>query len=168
MRNERKKGDRQNKVTTSRLDVMDTPAWRALPTSSQALYVWIKHEWRGKKFNNNGKLRLSVRQASEAMGCAPDTAAKAFHHLQAKGFIIQTQGACLGTAGMGKAPAYELTEEPPAGETGPGKQWFLSWQKGADFPVRKGTSKAQKHAPEKTKACPNNKDATVLEFRTIA
>ncbi|MGB3455982.1 MAG: hypothetical protein WBA35_06440, partial [Litorimonas sp.] len=56
-------GKAHNKVTTSRLDVMQTPAWRALPTSSQALYVWIKHEWRGKKFNNNGKLRLSVRQA---------------------------------------------------------------------------------------------------------
>jgi DNA-binding transcriptional MocR family regulator len=128
--------------------------------------VWIKHEWRGDKFNNNGKLRLSVRQASKAMGCAHNTAAKAFHALQAKGFIIQTQGACLGTEGMGKAPAYELTEMPAANEKGPGKQWFRSWEKGADFPVKMGASKPLAKHRAKTKARINNQDATVLKFET--
>lgn len=124
MGRDRKNEERGSKVTVMRLDVMQTPAWRALPASSQALYVWIKHEWRGDKFTNNGKLRLSVRQAARAMGCAHDTAAKAFHHLQAKGFIIQTQAACLGTQGMGKSAVYELTEMPAAGDKGPGKQLF--------------------------------------------
>ncbi|MGB3455981.1 MAG: hypothetical protein WBA35_06435 [Litorimonas sp.] len=100
------------------------------------------------------------------MGIAHNTAAKAFQQLQAKGFIIQTQGACLGTEGMGKAPAYELTEEPPAGEDGPGKQWFRSWQKGADFPVRKSAAPA--HKPRaKTKPRLKYEDATVLNIETF-
>lgn len=145
-----------------RLQVMATPAWRALSPTAQALYVWLKLEWRGAKFNNNGRLRLSVRQAAERIGCAHDTAAKAFHDLQRKGFAIQTEAACLGTEGMGKAPAYELTEIVPVGETGPGKQWYQNWLKGSDFPVRKGTSARY----SKTKPCPKKQDGTVLEFRT--
>ncbi len=158
-----KKNENKNPpVTVMRLDVMRTPAWRALSPTAQALYPWIKLEWGGAKFNNNGKLRLSVRQAAECIGCAHDTAAKAFHDLQRKGFIIQTEAACLGTEGMGKAPAYELTEIVPAGQSGPGKQWFKNWNEGAEFPVRKGTSRSV----SKTKPCPKNQDATVLEFRT--
>ncbi len=73
--------------------MMETPAWRALTLSAQALYPWVRLEWRGAKFNNNGKIRLSVRQAAAKMGCGVNTAARAFQELQAKGFLVVTEGA---------------------------------------------------------------------------
>lgn len=136
MGRDKKNEQRKEAVTAMRLSVMQAPAWRALTPTAQALYVWLKLEWRGAKFNNNGKLRLSTRQAAERMGCGRDAAARAFQDLQAKGFLIQTEGACLGTEGMGKSPAYELTEIVPAGQQGPGKQWFMNWSEGHDFPVK--------------------------------
>ena len=50
---------------------MEAPAWRALSTTAQALYPWIKLEWRGPKANNNGKIRLSVRDAARRLGVEP-------------------------------------------------------------------------------------------------
>lgn len=164
MGRDKRNENRKEPVTVIRLSVIKTDAWRALPSRAQALYPLIKLEWRGPNFNNNGELRLSVRQAAERMGCTHDTAARAFHDLQAKGFIIQTKGACLGTEGMGKAPMYELTEIPPKGEKGPGKQWFRDWKEGADFAVqRSGVPKKRK-----LKARPKKSDATVLKLVTKA
>jgi hypothetical protein len=40
-------------------------------------YPWFKFEWRGADKNNNGKIRLSVRQLADRMGVRPDTAADA-------------------------------------------------------------------------------------------
>lgn len=149
MGRDKRNENRGEKATIMRLSMMQTPAWRALSMPAQALYVWIKHEWRGAHFNNNGELRLSVRQAAEAMGCNIKTVMRAFQDLQAKGFIIQTQGACLGTEGMGKAPAYELTEIPAKGVKGPGKQWFKNWSEGHEFPVKLTATRAR----PKTKPC---------------
>ena len=151
---------RQEAVTAMRLSVMQTPAWRALSIPAQALYPWLKLEWRGTKFNNNGKLRLSTRQAAERMGCNLKTAMRGFQDLQAKGFIIQTEGACLGTEGMGKSPAYELTEIVPAGQQGPGKQLFMNWTEGHDFPVKMTPTRARPN----TKAC-SAKGNTVVPFK---
>lgn len=157
-RNENKK----EAVTAMRLKVMQSPAWRALTPTAQALYVWIKLEWRGAHFNNNGELRLSVRQAADAMGCANNTAMRGFQDLQAKGFIIQTQGGCLGTEGKGKAPAYELTEIPAKGAQGPGKQWFSNWSEGHDFPVKMALTPVR----SKTKPRRNFEDSTVVILET--
>lgn len=150
----------QEAVTAMRLSVMRSAAWRALSLPSQALYPWLKLEWRGAKFNNNGNLRLSVRQAAERMGCNAKTVMRAFQELQAKGFIIQTESAFLGTEGMGKAPAYELTEIVPHGQKGPGKQLYLNWSEGHDFPVRKSPQRT----PPKTKPC-SAKGNRVVPFK---
>ncbi|MEM9714940.1 MAG: hypothetical protein AAF826_00330 [Pseudomonadota bacterium] len=160
MGRDKRNENRKEAVTVLRLDVMSTHAWRALSLPAQALYPWIKLEWRGAKFNNNGKLRLSVRQAAECMGCNIKTVMRAFQELQAKGFIIQTEGACLGTEGMGKAPAYELTEIVPEGQKGPGKQLYANWSEGHDFPVKMGATPK----PKKTKAC-SLKGNTVVPFK---
>ena len=47
--------------------MMETPAWKALSPTAQALYPWLKFEFKGPKFNNNGKINLSVRQAAERL-----------------------------------------------------------------------------------------------------
>ena len=135
------------------------PAWRALSPKAQALYPWLKLEWKGPKANNNGKISLSVRQAAECMGVSNDTAAKAFHELQAKGFIVVIQPASLGVYGKGKWPEYEITEiaKPPNRD---GRRLFGDWTPDCDFPVIKANA-----SNRKTKPRPNNSDTTVLAFR---
>lgn len=114
---------------------MEEPAWRALSTTAQALYPWLKLEWRGPDANNNGKIRLSTRQAGERLGVRPDTAAAAFRDLQRKGFIVQTEHAYLGVEGAAKAPAYELTELKMPGAERDGRKLYQDWKPGQDFPV---------------------------------
>ena len=141
---------------------MQDPAWRALSPKAQALYPWLKMEWKGPKANNNGKISLSVRQAAECMGVANDSAAKAFHELQAKGFIVMTEPASLGVKGQGKCPKYEITELDLPGEPR-GRCLFSKWEQGSDFPVIKANVS---NVVRETKPRPNNADTTVLAFRT--
>lgn len=114
---------------------MDTPAWRALLPTAQALYPWVKLEWRGAKFNNNGKISLAVRTAAANVGCGRDAAARGFHDLQAKGFLLLLVHGCMGADGKGTSPMYEITELAMPGNT-VGSKLFLQWKPGHDFPVR--------------------------------
>lgn len=118
--------------------LMAEPAWRALGSAAQALYPHLLLEWRGPDHNNNGQIRLSVRQAAEQMGCARNTANAAFHELEAKGFLVKTKLPCLGLEGKGKCPEYEITALPmPASGTNQGKLLYKDWREGRDFPVQK-------------------------------
>ena len=117
------------------LSVMDTPAWRALSLSAQALYPWLVMEFNGKRFNNNGQIRLSVRQAALKMGISKDTAARAFRDLQAKGFLRVVTGASLGVSGMGKTTEYEITSITTPSKPLEASNDFKNWSKGNDFDV---------------------------------
>lgn len=64
--------------------LLKTPAWRSLVPASRALYVEIAQRYNG---SNNGEMSLSVREAAHLIHVAKDTANKAFHELEAKGFI---------------------------------------------------------------------------------
>jgi len=90
-------------------NTMNTPAWRALSPSAQALYPWLKLEWRGPKANNNGRIALSVRQAAKLMGAGVNTAAREF----------------------------ELTEIALPGEGARPRRLYVDWKAGGDFPVQK-------------------------------
>ena len=119
-------------------NMMQTPAWRALSPTAQALYPWLKLEWRGPQNNNNGKIRLSVRQAADRLGVSINTAARAFHDLQAKGFIVVTEHARLGVKGQATCPAFELTEIAlPHSDKRDGRKLYKDWTEGADCPVHK-------------------------------
>lgn len=114
---------------------METDAWRALSSTAQALYPWLRLEWKGPKANNNGKIVLSVRQAAKALGVSRNTAARAFHDLQAKGFIVMTSMPMLGVNGEAKAPSYELTElAMPFGGNNAGSRRYKKWRPGTDWP----------------------------------
>lgn len=115
---------------------METPAWQALSTTAQALYPWLKMEWRGPDANNNGSIRLSTRQAAERLGVSQPTAAEAFRELQRKGFIEQKEPACLGIEGAAKSPSYELSELKMPGAEKDGRKLYLQWAPGRDFPVQ--------------------------------
>lgn len=118
--------------------VLQTPAWSALSTAAQALYPFIKLEWRGPKANNNGRIQFSYRQAAKAIGVSVNTAMRAFHNLQAKGFLVVIEMGTLGVDGDARGPCYEVTElEMPGRPNGSGRELFRQWRKGKDFPVPK-------------------------------
>jgi DNA-binding transcriptional MocR family regulator len=134
-----KKGRNPNEhYTMMARHMMMCPAWQALTTTAQALYPWLRLEWHGAAYNNNGKIRLSVRQSAERLGIGVNTAARGFHDLQAKGFIVVTERACLGIRGMARSAAYELTElAMPTSDQPAGRKLYRDWKSGHDFPVEK-------------------------------
>ncbi|WP_210210737.1 hypothetical protein [Mesorhizobium sp. YM1C-6-2] len=146
---------------------METPAWKALSSTAQALYPWIKFEWRGPEANNNGKLRLSVRQAGEKLGVRPDTAAEAFRDLQRKGFIVQTEPGSLGVDGAARSPAYEITELKMPRTDGDGRKLYRSWEPGRDFPIAMSSANNPNGKNgHRTKTCHENRDGNVTKTVT--
>ena len=142
---------------------MECPAWKALGSTPQALYPWIKLEWRGRNANNNGKIQLSVRQAAERLGVTIYTASKAFHELQAKGFLVITRPARLGMSGAASSPHYEITELALHGAVGEGpRKLFLKWKEGHDFTVNKSMANNPSGKNGKKKPCPKNYDGNVI------
>nr|WP_111298626.1 hypothetical protein [Paracoccus saliphilus] len=137
MGRDRRNEERPEHWTKMLRSTMETPAWRALSTTAQALYPWLKMEWKGPKANNNGKISLPVRVAAERVGCNMKTAGRAFHDLQAKGFLLLTQHGRMGAEGKGAAPTYEITElATPGKDEHSGRKLYLHWEEGHDFPVR--------------------------------
>lgn len=119
---------------------METPAYCALSPKAQVLYIWLKLEWKGASYNNNGNIRFSARQVARRIGISINTAAAAFHELQAKGFIVVTQLGALGVEGEARGPSYELTEHPlPSSNKAEGQKLYLQWSPGGDFPVARHT-----------------------------
>lgn len=147
--------------------LMEEPAWRALSSAAQALYPWLRLEWRGPEANNNGAIRLSVRQAAAKMGLSVNTAARAFHDLQAKGFLVVTEHARLGSTGEAKGPAYELTEIglPLAADRG-GRRLYREWRANHDFPVRKAMANNPTGRRSRAEPCHKNSDGSVIEMVT--
>lgn len=163
--------DRRNERSTEHWTkmlrrTMEYPAWRALSPTAQALYPWLKFEWHGPDHNNNGRIRLSVRQAAARLGIRPDTAARAFRDLQAKGFIVQTERPCLGTTGEAKSPAFELTELALPHGRPEGRKLFADWHEGAAFEAPKAMANNPRGANGKTKPCHQNRDGPVLKSVT--
>ncbi|MFN3273051.1 MAG: hypothetical protein ACK41U_00095 [Paracoccus sp. (in: a-proteobacteria)] len=165
MGRDRKNENRQEKWTKLHLNTMRTEAWKALPRVAQALYPWLLLEWSGPKGNNNGKIRLSVRDAAKCMGCAINTASNAFHDLQAKGFICITEGARLGVGGEGKSPSYEITELAMPGAAS-GRKLYKNWSSGNDYPVTKAQIANTAGNNGKKKARHQNEDSTVIKMTT--
>jgi len=114
--------------------LMSQDAWRALKPAAQSLYVWLRFEWKGPNNNNNGRIRLSCRQAALRIGITRNTAMGAFRQLQAKGFIVVTEPGCLGVEGAARGPAYELTELGMPGRPVP-RHLYRKWKAGHDFDV---------------------------------
>ena len=132
-RRKKTSGNPRGKYAALPLTVIDTPAWRALSSTAQALVPWLIMEFKGADLNNNGKISLSVRQVAKRMGVARDTAAKAFRDLQAKGFIVVKKGASLGVEGHGKCPEYEITFLATLHKEA--SKLYLEWSEDKEFPI---------------------------------
>lgn len=75
------------------------------------------------------------------MGVDRKTAARAFHDLQAKGFIVMTEVARLGIAGAACSPAWEITEvKMPASDQQDGRKLYGDGRAGRDFLVHVTTA----------------------------
>ena len=120
-------------ATNVQRKMLETAAWRALSPKAQILHIWLRFEWKGPRFNNNGKIRLSYRQAADKIGIGVNTAMSAFHELQAKGFILVTKLGALGVEGEARGPCYELTDIGLPNERP--KNLYTQWQPGKDFEV---------------------------------
>ena len=130
-----------------------------------ALYPWFKLEWKGARNNNNGRIRLSVRQAGKCIGGSPGTAARAIHDLQRKGWLVVYRKAVLGIEGQARGHEYEITELalPTALERKEDRKegidprprfLFQHWRPEKDYPVAhvpsnnpKGTNRPKKQNP---------------------
>ena len=117
------------------LCTMQTPAWRALSPYAQRLYPWLRMEWDGPKSNNNGSIKLSVKQAAKCLGCNRETARRAFLDLQAKGFLVVTRRAALGSHGEARSHLYEITEIGTVILPKP-RNLYRDWKPGHDFEVK--------------------------------
>lgn len=156
--------DKRDHFTVMTRVLMNTQAWKSLSSTAQALYPWIKLEWKGPKANNNGKISLSVRQAADRLGISKDTAARAFQDLQAKGFLVVTEAASLGVYGHGKCFKYEITEIPLPHERD-GRCLYKSWSQGTDLEVVRAV--AAKPSGKRSKPLHNIADSPIINFRTI-
>jgi len=156
--------DKRDQFTMMTRVLMQTDAWRSLSTTAQALYPWVRLEWKGSKVNNNGKISLSVRQAAERMGVSKDTAARAFQELQAKGFLHVKETASLGVHGHGRCFKYEITEISlvPARD---GRFLYKTWTKDNDFEVVKAVPANPRGRRTKTLHKPS--DSPIIEFKTL-
>ena len=102
--------------------LLGSPAYRHLTCYGRSLLVEFVYRHNGE---NNGRISMSVREASTLLNVAPGTAIKALGDLQVKGFI---KPALRGSFDLKKRHATEwtLTME-PLGEAEPTKD-FMQWK----------------------------------------
>jgi len=122
-------------------ETLDSAAWGAMSHGARSLYVALKRRY-NSDFHNNGKIYLSLRDASQEIGSGREEIVRWFRELQHYGFIVLTQAGYLGLDGKGKAPHWRLTEcgymkDPPTRD-------FMKWD-GVKFkhPRRAARSKTE-------------------------
>jgi hypothetical protein len=98
-------------------ETMQQPAWRAMSLGARMLYLHLKARY-NLQSHNNEKIYLPTRIAAKELGSGLSQVGRWFRELQHYGFIVMTQGGCLGVDGKGRAPRWRLTElghmkEPP-------------------------------------------------------
>jgi hypothetical protein len=89
--------------------VLDSPAWRVMSHGARSLCVALKRRCPPNR-HNNGRIRLSQREAQKQLGAGFTQITRWYRELQYYGFIVMTEPGCLGIEGKGKAPQWRLTE----------------------------------------------------------
>src|SRR3546814_10297829 len=88
---------------------MDSPAWRAMSHGARSLFLVLRRRLNSTA-GNNGHIYLPQNRASEELRSSKEQVVRWFRELQQYGFIVMTQGGCLGSDGKGKAPHWRLTD----------------------------------------------------------
>jgi DNA-binding transcriptional MocR family regulator len=121
--------------------MLDSKAWQSLDPVARALYVEITRRYRGLN-SNNGKIPYSVREAATALNVSRNTAARAFHHLVERGFIVAKKRSGFNVKGR-TSTEWLLTEFPDdtLASVHTATKIFMSWTPAP--PVRSPTRKTQ-------------------------
>lgn len=103
---------------------LKSAAWRSL--SGAAIKVWLELHTRYNG-GNNGNVRLSMAEASDALGIGKATVQRAFKELQAKGFLVLVK---KGAWYHRQAHEWRLTTKPMQAAKGksPATNEWRSWQ----------------------------------------
>lgn len=67
--------------------VLKSPAWRSLTGAAMKVFFELHTRFNG---SNNGQVRLSMNEATEALGLGKATVQRAYDELQDKGFLALT------------------------------------------------------------------------------
>jgi hypothetical protein len=108
-------------------ETLQSPAYRQMSFGARALFTTLRMHC----VKNNGHVYLSQRDAGKELGHKDRNAiGNWFRELQHYGLIVQTEGACLGVDGKGKAPHWRITDMPTrngSGELDAATKDFLHW-----------------------------------------
>jgi hypothetical protein len=142
---------------------LDSAAWRAMSHGSRSLYVALKRRY-NSDFRNNGRIYLSIRDASKEIGSGTEEIVRWYRELQHYGFIEMTVPGYLGVEGKGRAPHWRLTEvgymkDPPT-------QDFMKWD-GTKFKHhrRAARSKTESRTGKAARGVPEGRHTSVTERR---
>jgi len=113
-------------------EMLDSPAWRALPHGAKALY-WCLNRMHNSKYPNNGRLFLSERDAEQQLRSEREYIRGWFRQLEYYGFIVLIKPHQLGVEGRGRPAHWRLTEFPYNGN--PATKDYLNWD-GTPFTPR--------------------------------
>ncbi|WP_415355641.1 hypothetical protein [Halioglobus sp. Uisw_031] len=133
-----KKIRRKGRFIQKHEEWMESPAYRDLNPVARCLLEEFQRVYLPGR---NGRLVLSVRQASERIRANKDTIARAFHTLAEHGYIALEKGEYWQES---KAREWRLTIEPTNGRE-PTDEWRL-WQPGApvaSLPKKKSRSQKE-------------------------
>ncbi|MCW3781382.1 hypothetical protein [Defluviimonas salinarum] len=115
--------------------ILATEAWSSLKPGPRALYIELKRRYTG---SNNGRIRLSHREAATALSVTRNTVGAYFEALIEHGFIHMTQAAHLGPSGIGLTSEWAL-EEYPTDDLKPARMTFVRWREKQNPRPKNGT-----------------------------
>lgn len=104
-------------------DMVNSPAFLALPPAAVALYIHVACRYSG---DNNGQISFSTREAADRLRVSKNTAAHLFRELVDKGFLKLAHDSSFGLK-MKLARRWELTQWQLKHGMAPGNDWRY-WQ----------------------------------------
>lgn len=108
--------------------LLKSAAWRSLSGAAVKVFLELHTRYNG---SNNGNVRLSMNEATEALGIGKATAQRAFQELQDRGFIVLQQA---GNWYHRQAHEWRLTTKATAnarGHVSPTNDW-RNWRPKTD------------------------------------
>ncbi len=99
--------DQRGGVIAISRGMLESAAYESMPASAKVLMTLLQMHWR-----NDRPVGYGVREAAEKIGCAVNTASKAFNLLKQRGFIICDNESLFNSKNGSKAREWRLTWMP--------------------------------------------------------
>ena len=105
--------------------LLNSPAWKSLPSLPRALYLDILTRYNG---SNNGRISYSVREGAASLHVTKDTVSRGLKLLQTRGFIVCTKVGYFTVKTTRDASEWRLTEYEDDVIHQRATKNFMSWQ----------------------------------------